>query len=228
MSQQRRKKYTSFLEFLLIVIVVVIGIGCDSILPEDFKKKDYTIAEIDGRACTILLSDTTGKGIASLALASLDTTIVDSATLANSTENQIILAKFSLLIDTLPQLVQESLIVVDSTGQKNSYAVLTIPQGQAKDLYIYTSLFYTAENVNEYVTIRLLKSDTSEVAFSNDMAGEVVSGGTQTIMVESQERIVPIIRSRDKVHVEAGVYLVRLTMSNPQTIGTYKITILSF
>jgi hypothetical protein len=223
MSQQHRKKYTSFLEFLLIVIIVMIGIGCDSILPEDFKKKDFAIAEIDGRACTIL-SDTVGTKIAPLSLASF----ADSATLANNTENKIILSNFSVITAGLPLLVQESLMIVDSTGQKNTYAVLTIPQGQAKDLYIYTSLFYTAENVNEYVTIRLLKSDTTEVAFSNDMAGEIVSGGTQTIIVQSQERIVPIVRSRDKVHVEAGTYLVRLTMSNPQTIGDYKITILSF
>jgi hypothetical protein len=223
MSQQRRKKYASFLDFLLIVIIVMIGIGCDSILPEDFKKKDFTIAEIDGRACTAL-SGTVGTEIIPRTLASF----VDSATLANSTENQIILSHFSVLADSVPQLVQETLMIVDSTGMKNTYAVLTIPQGQAKDLYIYTSLFYTAENVNEYVTIRLLKSDTSEVAFSNDMTGETVSGGTQTIIVQSQERIVPTIRSRDMVHVEPGTYLVRLAMTNPQTTGKYKIIILSF
>jgi hypothetical protein len=221
MSQQRRKNYASFLEFLLIVIIVMIGIGCDSILPEDFQKKDFTIAEIDGRACTIL-SDTVGTAIAPKALESF----VDSATLANSTENQVILSNFPVITAGVPQLVQESLMIVDPAGMKTTYAVLTVTQ--AKDLYIYTSLFYTAENVNEYVTIQLLKSDTSAVAVSNDMTGETVSGGTQTIIVQSQERIVPIIRSRDMVHVEAGTYLVRLAMSNPQTTGKYKITILSF
>ena len=226
MSQQCRKKHTSFLQYLLIVVVVVIGAGCDSILPEDFKEKDYGIAEIDGRACTSF-SDTIGTGIVSRSLASFKS-MVDSATLANSTENQIILAKFSELADSLPPLVRDALMIVEPTNQKNSYAVLRVLPGESKDLYIYTSLFFTADNINEYVTIRLLKSDTTEVGFSNDMAGEVVSGGTQTVVVQSEERIVPTIRSRDKVHVEEGVYLVRLSLSTPATIGKYKIIILSF
>jgi hypothetical protein len=225
MSQQRRKKYTYFLQLLLVVFIVLSGIRCDSILPEDFKTKEYTIAGIDNQACTMLL-DTTGTNIYARTLASLKT-IVDSAALANGSENQVILQKFSALVDSLPQLVEGSLMITYyATDQKNSYAVLKVLSGQAKDLYIYTSLFYNANNVNEYITVRLLKSDTTEVSYSNDMPGETVSGGTQTIIVASDERIVPTIRSRDIVHVDEGVYIVRFTMSDPSTIGKFKIALL--
>ncbi|MGD0339158.1 MAG: hypothetical protein ABSB78_10240 [Bacteroidota bacterium] len=228
MYRQCQKKYASFLKLFLVGIVVMIGIGCDSILPEKFKNKEYTIADIDSRAC-IILSDTTGKSIQTMTLQGfVDTATWRRFTQDSLTENQVLYPKFSVLVDSLPQLVRDSLMVVGyPKGENTTYSVLRVLPGESKDIYIYTSLFYNADNVNEYISIRLMKSDTIDVNYSNDMVGETISGSTQTILVQSEERIVPTIRSRNKIHVEEGVYLVRFGMSNPVTINKFKILILS-
>jgi hypothetical protein len=210
-------------KLLLVGTLLFAGFGCDSVLPDEFKSKDYTIAPLDSRASALLM-DSTKKVIQSKSLASF----ADSATRATHTENQIILSKFNTMLDSLQQLVQDTLMWVKYPANQNvTYALLTISPGQSKNIYIYTSLFYYSGNINEYITVQLVKSDTTVVVPTDDMPAETITGSFGTI------------RGRYKVQLDQeGVYLVRFTLSSPSAISNpqkapkidnqFKVTILSF
>jgi hypothetical protein len=231
--------YTSFWKLVLVSIVIVSAVGCDSILPDEFKKKDYTNSEIDQRACVLLSRDTItnaqgittgyrvlGDSVLAWNLGRFRKTIIDSVTLADSTENRSILPYFDTLVDSLEQLSPDSVLLVRyPADQRVSFAVLKVLPGQSRDITIYASLQYNADNVNEYVDIQLLKRDTTFVPLVSDMPGEAVSGGTLTITYQSAPWIIPIIKARNKYHVEEGVYLVRFSVTTPATVGPFKILI---
>jgi hypothetical protein len=233
---------------LLVSMLLVATNGCDSILPEDFKNKEYTIAEIDQRACNLLSADTvnnaqgvtigykssSGHPVQSRLLASL----VDSATRANNRDNQIIFSSFNLLADSLALLVSDSLMLIThpSASQKDTtYAVMKILPGQSQNIYLYTSLRYYdtvdnvgnhSTNINDYVSVELVRVDTTTVNYSEDMHGETISGGTQIILMSQQKHVVPIIRARYKIQLDQSIYIVRLIISSPATIRPFKIVIL--
>jgi hypothetical protein len=224
MYQKYQRKIPSVMKACLAVVVMLAMSGCDKMLPTEFKSKEYATPDIDKKAATIL-SDTTGHIVNSLNLMSL----VDSATYAGNTENKIIQSNYNTLAGRLPELIRDSLMVVEyPAGMKTNYAVLKVTAGQSKDIYLYTSLFYTEPNLNQYVTVQIVKSDTSLVTSSEAMTGEVASGNTQTITVASESRLVPTIRARYTVHVDEGVYIVRLIASDAALVGPYKMLILSY
>lgn len=227
---------SALLKLFLISTLLVGAVGCDSLLPSEFKEKQYTAPDIDTRACNRLsrnLIDSTGQVIDpaacylvnSRALASL----VDSTTRATSTDNQIILSKFSALVDSLkPPLVRDTLTLIQyPADQRVTYAVLNVSSGESKDVYIYTSLHYNQNNIGENVAVQLVRSDTAVVSYSDDMRAEIVSGCTQLVSVAGTARIVPTIRARYRIHLEEGVYLVRFIISRPEVVGSFKIMILS-
>jgi hypothetical protein len=155
---------------------------------------------------------------------------VDTATWGNYdrgtlTENQVYKLKFNEIKDSLQHtLTQDSLILINPGDQKITYARWDVSGG---NYYLYTSLRYIESNINEYVSIELIKSDTTAVSYSSAMPGETVSGSVQTILVAQNNRIVPIIRARYQYHLNNGTYLVRFITSNP-TIGQFKVVLLSF
>jgi hypothetical protein len=221
---------------LISVLLMIAALACDSLVPSEFEDQKYTAPDIDSRACTRLsrnLIDSTGQVIdpsasylvTSRALESL----VDSATRATSTDNQIILARFNVLADSLrPTLLRDTLTLVQYPADEAvTYAVLDVSSGQSKDIYIYTSLHYNETNFGEYVAIELVRSDTSLVSSSDDMHPETVSSCTQSVSVAGGVRVIPTIRARYKIHVEEGVYLVRFVISRPEAVGSFKIVISS-
>jgi hypothetical protein len=230
---------------LFLVSLLVLGFfGCDNVLSEKFKDKEYTIAAIDNVAANWLAKDTLndsdgitiryksrcGDSLKVRTLKSLvDTTTWGNYDRGSLTENQVYYQKFNEIADSLqPQtLIRDTLIIINPDDQKVTYARLDISGGQGKDIYLYTSLRYNSSNVSEYVSIELIKNDTASVSYSTVMSGETVSGSTQIISISQSKRIVPIIGARYQYHLEDGIYLVRFTTSNP-TVGLFKITILSF
>jgi hypothetical protein len=177
--------------------------------------------------------------------------LVDSTTAAVNTDYQMINSKFDFLTGQLPSLSQDSLIVVTyPANQAVSYAALKA--GPARDIYIYTSLMYyynqssLISNASDYVAVALVKRDTSSVSFSTALTPESVYGSYEKIVfpVEStptspsqSTRSVPVINGRYQFHVDQGAaYIVRFTLSSPQTISNpltlianqFKVVILSF
>jgi hypothetical protein len=227
---------SAFLKLFLISSLLAGAVGCDNLLPSEFRQKEYTAPDVDIRVCNQLsrnLLDSTGQVIDpsacylvnSRALASL----VDSTTRATSTDNQIILSKFNELVDGLkPPLERDTLILVQyPADQRVTYAVLNVSSGQSKDIYIYTSLHYNQNNLAENVAVQLVRNDTSQVSYSDDMRAEIATGCTQLVTVAGTPRIVPTIRSRYRIHLEEGIYLVRFVVSRPEVVGSFKIIIVS-
>jgi hypothetical protein len=269
-----KKTYVSLFIVTLMSTLLFSGIGCDSVLPDEFQEKTFTAAEIDIRAGNLLAQDTLNdsQGLTySYQIGPLDSSgtpihpgggsavtynnlpvtwsVISSQTLAgyatgtDTADNQIIHSKFNSLAGSLPSLHQDSLIIVNyPAGQNISYAVLNISSGQAKDVYIYTSLLYyhnssnNGTNINDYVSVDLVKSDTSIVSSSSAMPSESAFCSYEKILYSSAPRVVSVIRARYKVHLDqGGVYVVRFTLSSP-TISNplsgianqFKIAILSF
>jgi hypothetical protein len=278
------KNSFAFVEAVLLGILFLACSGCDNLIPDAYKEKNYSPAEMDQRAGRLLTLDTlndaqgltfsfhygpldssglpihpgAGTGVtfdsvravwstvASRTLAS----VVDSATGASQTDDQIMSSSFDLLVGKLPPLNSDSLIVITyPANQAVSYAVLK--PGQARDLFIYTSLMYYynqgtgVSNASDYVTVTLIKKDVSSLSFSTALTPETVYGSYEKIVypVEStptspsqSTRSVPVINGRYQFHVEAGAaYVVRFTLSSPQTISNplslianqFKVAILS-
>jgi hypothetical protein len=244
MHHKNKKNLIIFLKLFLAGCIVFGSIGCDNLLSEKFKDKEYEIADIDNTAAqwlakdiikdadgiTIGYNNNYGVSIKAKTLQSM----VDTATWGNFdrgslTEYQVYSQKFNNLADSLQsqKLILDTLIIINPTDQKVTYARLDITGGETKNIYLYTSLRYTSSNVNEYVSVELINSSATSVSSSAAMPIEAVAGSTQIITVEQSKRIVPIIRARYKYQLENGIYLVRFTTSNP-TVGQFKITILSF
>jgi hypothetical protein len=225
-----------FSRLFLASTLLISAVGCDSLLPSEFKEKEYTAPDIDVRACNQLsrnLVDSAGQVIdpaasyvvESRALASL----VDSATRASLTDNQIIFSRFNALVTSLePALLRDTLTLVQyPADQSVTYATLRVSSGQSKDVCIYTSLHFNQNNIGEYVAIQIVRNDTSLVSSSDDMPAEVATGCTQRVSVAGGEQLVPTIRARYRIHLEEGVYLVRFIISSPEAVGSFKMIIVS-
>lgn len=237
---RKHQNIISFICLFLFSSLLAGGIGCDSILPDEFKEKDYSSPTIDVTASNILARDTTGYSTnpnnfyivnARTMLSMVDNITQVKLTQDSITENQVILSKFDALADSLnatPLIRDTEMFIQIDNSSSTAYSVLNISAGQSKDIYLYTSLIYTSTNINEYLSVQLIKRDTSLLSYSNDMLMETVSSGTTSIVDAGQSRLVPIIKGRYRIHVEEGVYLVRFIKSSILGFGGLaKILILS-
>jgi len=125
------------------------------------------------------------------------------------TDNQIVNSKFALLADSLRALKYDTLMYLSyPDSQKISYA--KISSAQSKDVYVYTSLFFNETNVSQFIDMEFVKSDTSLALLSVDASSE-----TATSLIVYRPGGLVGKRTRYKVHLEAGTYVVRLIMSDP-------------
>jgi hypothetical protein len=230
----------SFIKILLVCTSLLwLGIGCDDLLPPEFKAKDFNPSNLDIEASNLFTRDTINDSqgvttgyrrastryiVNSQALAGLN--FVDSTTRADSTDNPVV-------IDSLLYVTYPANLMTYPINQRATYAVLKILPGQSKDIYIYTSLYYYSGNSNDYVNIELVKRDTSLVSSSSRTKFANTYFSTITVLVNQTEKVLPTIRERFKLHLEEGVYLVRFNLSNPATISypsipnEFKVIILS-
>ncbi len=223
MYQTRKKISAAILLLLLASAAGLIGFGCDSALPDEYKSKEYQLSPLDARGLAILTDTVSHTLIQTRSLSSL--TFVTAGELDTLTENRVVMNHYTTMIDSLPALVTDSLIWAKYiTGRAVNYAVLKIGAGDPKDLILYTSLFYyqdgSTNNFNEYVTPSIVGSDTSVVTLNDDMTGETITGSMISVPAGGGVRSIPAIKGRFKIHVaQEGTYLVRFTLSAPSTIS---------
>lgn len=238
MDYNYQNTFASFFKIFLVSVLLFTGIGCDTILPDEFKAKNFNTPEIDILAGNLLAQDTINDAqgnTISYQYYPITTTrfIVDTPvtwTYANSdtltgnltTDNQIIYSKFDSVANTLESLPSDSLILVKyPTNKIISYAVLNA--SSSKDIHVYTSLQYywttSASNINEYVTVDIIKSDTTLVSVSTVIPPEVAYCSLENILVNEASTTIPIINARYTAHLDQGVYFIRFTLSNPVAIS---------
>jgi hypothetical protein len=261
MYPPNKNVYVFFLGILLLGAALVTCMGCDSLTPTDFKSQTYTASDIDLKAGNLLLRDTVNdfQGFTySYQYGSYDSSGVPSLSVPvtyrvkpvtwsylNSQifDEQIIAAKFDSLTAKIPALSKDSLILVKyPAGTLVSYAVFK--SSQAQDVYLYTGLQYYSGNLNDYVTVELIKRDNSIVSSSTNLSPESVYGSMEKMQVASATKILPAINGRFSVHLDqGGVYLVRFTLSAatisnplarpsdppvPSIANQFKVVILSY
>jgi len=232
MYYKRKNKYLFAWILVLLGSLLLTTIGCDSLLPEKLQDKQYDTPAVDQDACHWLsLPDTLYNSLAcKIQSRTLQSCLAGADTIwKDSTDNKIINATFNRLADSLKTLVRDSLLLINYPASEDTvYTVLNVTSGQAGSVNLYTSLEYYYDdssrttNINEYVTIELLKQDTAIVSSSVDMLPESLTGCTAEVLIAQNERIVPVIRARYEVHLAEGVYLVRFILSNWLTIAKIK------
>ena len=232
------KKTFAFFSLFFAGVLMFIVIGCDSLTPDEFKAKNFNAPQVDVTAGSLMgqdtINDAQGNTI-SYQYYPITTTrfIVDTPvtwTYANSdtltgsktTDNQIIYSKFDSVANSLRSLPSDSLILLRYPANKNiSYAVLR--SSSSKDIHIYTGLQYywtnSASNINDYITIDIIKSDTTLVSTSTLIPPEVAYCSLENILVNGATTTIPLINARYTAHLDQGVYLIRFTLSNPVTIS---------
>ncbi|MBN1397333.1 MAG: hypothetical protein JXA06_04800 [Bacteroidetes bacterium] len=227
--------------FIAAACVLLTQTGCDSLLPSEYKAQEYTASSTEMAVYPYLAQnhlDSLGNIIDSanchIARMRSLSGLVDSTTLANNTDNQLIVSRFNQLADSLDTLVRDSLLVISNPEDaKIGYSTFSVTAGQSKEIYIYISLHLTggssttSNNINEYVVAELIRSDSSVVSSTNEMENVLVSSASQTVLVSSNSIIVPLINARYHVRVEEGLYYMRFTLSNSSAIGPFKVYIRS-
>lgn len=155
-------------------------------------------------------------------------------------EDEVVPLVFSSVVDSLSDLllIRDSLMTVRyPSGERISYALLNVSAADAKNIYLYESLqynqdtttqhLYNQNNLNEYVTIQILRSDGSKVSSSEEMSGTVITSSSQLVPMPGVEFVMPTIRARYTLHLDEGTYLVRFVISSPATMNLFKVLILS-
>ena len=213
----------------LVGLFLLLAMGCDSLLPEKLQEKTYDSPELDLQACYLLSApDSLYDSLATEVSARTLLSCLAGADTAwsHSTDNEIIFATFTRLADSLKVLPGGKLLLVRyPASQDTVYATLNVASGQ--DLTLFTSLKYyyddetVTTNINEYISIEILRQDTTLVKSSNDLQGETLSGCSAEIVIAQYVRVVPVIRARYKVNVTEGAYIVRFILSNPVTIASF-------
>jgi hypothetical protein len=236
-----KNTFASFLRLFLASVMLFAGIGCDSLLPDEYKAKNFNAASVDTLAGYLLtrdtLNDAQGNTISyqyypitttrfrilpvTWTYANLNT-LASFATPSDTADNQIIHSRFDTLVNVLMPLPSDSLILVKYPANKSiSYAVLQA--SSSKDIHIYTSLQYywtsTANNINDCVTVDLIKSDTTLVSASRVMPPEDANCSLENILVNGASTTLRVINARYTAHLDQGVYLIRFTLSNPVTMS---------
>jgi hypothetical protein len=233
MCYKGKNDYRYAWKLVLASLFLLTVIGCDSLLPEKLQEKEYEAAELDQNACYWLsLSDTLYDSLAYRVQArTLKSCLAGADTLwLDSTDNKIIYANFSRLTDSLKTLTSNSLLLIGyPAGQDTVYTSLDVAAGQATSINLYLSLEYyfdtenetNTTNVNEYVTVELLKQDTTRVSSTIDLQGETLSDCSKVVIVAQDKRIIPVVRARYKFQLTEGVYIVRYVLTNPVTIAPF-------
>jgi hypothetical protein len=243
MDYNYQNTFASFFRIVLASGMFFAGIGCDSIMPDEFKAKNFNPAEVDTVAGNMLTRDTVNDAqgntisyqyypITTTRFRILPVTwayaasksLESFASPSDTSDNQIIHSKFNTLIDSLVSLPSDSLILVKypQANTKISYAVLKA--SSSKDIHIYTSLQYyltpAASNINEYIAIDIIKNDTTLVSTSSMIPPEVAYSSSENILdISGASKTIPVINARYTAHLDQGVYIIRFTLSNPEAIS---------
>jgi hypothetical protein len=163
-----QNSYAHYIFLLLVSALFFACLGCDSLLPTDFKAKNFTSSDIDTKAGNLLTSDTLNDAqgfTVSYQYAPLDGSgqpinlgnstpptpvtfrylpvtwsIVSSKNLGDTIDNQIIQSRFDSLAAVIPELHQDSLIVITYSGKVSGETTMsgTLISGLTKRDWIAT------------------------------------------------------------------------------------------
>jgi len=246
----RRKISINIILIVMIATAVFfITHACKSILPDEFDDKTFGLSEFDQQACALLsqaLYDSNGAVIADFVNVNLSSfkNMIDSATLAQNTHNEIILNNFNQLLTTLEPIELQNLLVLHrdlSVLPKNDvadtcYSKLNITTGNSGELVFYTSWNFleydgfegfSEKNYQDFISFDIIKSDTSYMAMKSGRSLESISGCLQEFQLSTGgTEVTSVIKGRHIYNLEAGDYIVRSKISSID-IDAFKLLIMT-
>ncbi|MBC8181078.1 hypothetical protein H8E88_08140 [candidate division KSB1 bacterium] len=225
-----KKFFTSFIFILLALALVV----CEKQLPQELQKKNnYPISDFDGSACSFLSRDTTRTDTV---VVGIDTTFitnrfyipVTTVHLETSIENSWTNASDSI-IQALYDIVitDTTMLLKNPTESDTAFVYYQEQSGSSNETVFFISWDLTEQNSDAYIEIDIFNKSGEKVQEqSNSMDLETIAGCTQAIEVGGQEVVLPKIRSRKSYELPEGQYLIRFYISEPTTVGTFRLVVL--
>ena len=214
-------KFLKFVRTAVVALVLLALVSCEKMLPEAFRKEDsehISLSSLDEKACGWLIRET-GVFADSVAIADLEEP-------ADSVWASMVDSLIGVLLDTMD--VDTCLIMENPALEDTVYAVFVQVPGSPPETVFYISWELNSDNADGYAMITLFDRAGEVVRFlSMAMDLATIAGCTETVTWGGQDVALPKIRSRWMYSLPEGMYLVRLILSEPATIGTFRMVVLS-
>lgn len=216
-----------------IVAVLLAGLACDDQLPSAFKKDNGAVmSEMDARACHYLSRP---LSVADTIVVGNDTTystrnlhLAVSAIPLNLPLSQAWVNASDSLVEALFQVLipDTTLLITNAAGSDTVFARYLNPS-PGKPSYFFISWDLNEQNYDAYIEMELLQRDGNRVRLqSNQIDLATIAGCTQTAEIDGQPVALPKIRARLVYQLTEAQYLVRFYVSEPGTVGPFRLVIL--
>lgn len=226
--------YKKIIIMIISYLIILIAINCEKQLPSEFQKKDYkNVSEIDNRACLLLSRDSTRTDTV---IAAGDTTFstmrlycpITAVSLKEPFDSLWVNASDSLIQAVFDTLATDTTLIIDNlAGLNKCYAYYEVNSVTASSSYLFISWDLNEDNVDAYIEPDLFNSKAERIqVISNSMAVETVAGCTEPVEIGGIDVAIPKIRARYVYELPPGKYLARFYISEPATVGKFRLAIL--
>jgi len=232
-EEMKLELWTLFYYLIIISINIIILWSCENILPSDFQKdKDYDISNIDDKACSLLSKELSKTDTL---ISGADTTFsttnyylpITVAYLNQSIQESWINAPDTLINTLYDTLLRDTILLVKNPAVSDTGYVLYDQLAQKTNTNFYISWDLNEDNVDAYINIEIFAQNGENNKYiSTGIKLESVAGCTQTIETGGVEQTFPKIRARYVYKLPTGLYLVRFYISEPNTVGNFRVVIL--
>ncbi|MCX7984207.1 MAG: hypothetical protein N3A63_04830 [Bacteroidetes bacterium] len=218
---------------LCVGIIVGITIGCDMIIPEEFKEKIYSSPAEEQYICSLFMkpitttasprqvSDSTVYLVSGRALSSF--AFIPQQELDTMTDNKLLKKYYTQIVDSLPNIPKNSLVFFEyakrpADAPKTIYAKLVVPTQATYTIYVSLEFYFTSttSNLGENVLPEVLRSDTSSIPLKDVITNEQLSACSQTVTGAGTTTRVLTIKGRYEATLDQGTYVVRFTLTKPE------------
>ena len=228
------ESYKKLIVLVGCILLLLVLIVCEKQLPQDLQKEDnYPISDFDAKACHYLTQDTTKTDTV---VVGMDTTYVTKKQYVPVTgvhldlpiANAWINASDSLINALFDTLVSDTTLLINNPSAADTiFALYDQLAGETKQTYFFISWDLNEENVDAYIEIDVFKKDGKKAdLITTGIDLETVAGCTQTVEIGGQPVVLPKVRARFVYELPEKQYLVRFYISEPITVGTFRMAIL--
>ncbi len=239
------KKITHILIAGIFLFALLRILGCESLLPEDYKEDNtITVPELDEIACGYLSRDpavldtiivgtdtTTALRYKALDATRLDGILV-SGVIADS-DSVIIDTQFDSLVTVMDTLISDTTLLISYPGDATCYLLYEYipPAGQTSGtVHFYSSIIFNAENLHSYIKTEILTRKAAAITTTSisQMDLETIAGCSEFVEIAGtgEQYVVPKIRGRNSFILQQGAYLVRFTPTETSGLETLVVTVI--
>lgn len=227
-------KYKLYKLLPVLILLLSLILACEDQLPSDFQTSlDHQMLAVDQTACHFLSRDLTRTDTV---VVGKDTTFtthrfyvpVVATGLSQSLEEAWVNAGDEFIRTQYDTLAADTTLLVSNPETETMiYALFPKPTGLPAKTIFFLSWELTEENYDAYIDVKIYAKSGKEIPMqSADMQLETIAGCTQKIQMGGATVAVPAIRARFVYSVDAGAYLVRFSLSEPASIGAFRLVLL--